>query len=193
MDRNDDVDELVGACRTAIARERFGARYSGYDVAVALAPRAVDLQLVGATRAALRVGYTYERRWFARLTARLYLNRVMISEADPDLCDRDPGRVVRHEVDQLLDLVALAGARDRVTELRLDVTDEDRDVARTLSRAIRSCFISVSGGSRTAARSRARWRSSTDLATLAPVVITVASDCEAKAPVFRSERRRRRV
>ena len=40
----------------------------------------------------------------------------MISEADPELCERDPQRVVRHEVDQVLALVALAGA----SELRHD-------------------------------------------------------------------------
>ena len=80
----------------------------------------------------MRIGYTYERRWIARLTARLYLNRVMVSEADPELSDRDPRRIVRHEVVQLLDLVALAGARERVTRLRLDLVDADRGIAREL-------------------------------------------------------------
>ncbi len=131
MERNDDVDELVVLPRGTAPR-RFGASLPRYDVAIALAPRAVDLQLVGGTRAPLRVGYTYERRWLARLTAHLYLNRVMISEADPELCDRDPQRVVRHEVVQLLDLVALAGARRRDYRLRLDLRAGDRDVARTL-------------------------------------------------------------
>ncbi len=182
MDRNDDVDEIA-VLPHGISPRRFGSRYAGYDVAVALAPRAVDLQIVGGTRAALRVGYTYERRWFARLTARLYLDRVMVSEADPDLCDREPGRAVRHEVDQLLDLVALAGARERVTKLRLDVTDEDRDVAKTLP----ADPIVMHLGQ--------RWfgEGSTlegtlaiveDLAKLAPVVITCASDCESKASYF---------
>jgi ADP-heptose:LPS heptosyltransferase len=62
----------------------------------------------------------------ARFTARFYLNRVMISEADPDLSERDPHRHVRHEVNQLLDLVELAGASKRVNQLRLQVTEEDR-------------------------------------------------------------------
>jgi len=53
----------------------------------------------------------------------------MISEADPDLCDRDPSLIVRHEVDQLLDLVALAGATTRVKELRLNLSDADRRAA----------------------------------------------------------------
>jgi len=182
MDRNDDVDEIA-ILPHGISPGRFGSRYAGYDVAVALAPRAVDLQIAGGTRAALRVGYTYERRWFARLTARLYLNRVMVSEADPDLCDREPGRVVRHEVDQLLDLVGLAGARERVAKLRLDVTDEDRDVARTLP----ADPIVMHLGQ--------RWFSEgstlegtlaivEDLAKFAPVVITCASDCESKAQYF---------
>jgi len=125
MERNRDVDELVdippGAKPSA-----FGAAYRGYDVAVALAPRAADLQLVGATRAKVRVGYTYVRRLIARATARLYVDRLMLSEADPDLCERDPGRLVRHEVEQLLDLVSLAGATRIQPDLRLDLTDADR-------------------------------------------------------------------
>ncbi|HEY6462484.1 MAG TPA: hypothetical protein VIY73_20085, partial [Polyangiaceae bacterium] len=120
MERNDDVDELIVLPEGGSPRS-FGATLRDYDAAVALAPRAVDLQLIGATKAPLRIGYTYERRWIARMTARLYLNRVMVSEADPELSDRNPGRIVRHEVVQLLDLVALAGARERVTRLRLDL------------------------------------------------------------------------
>ncbi len=133
IERNDDVDELV-VLEKGMSPQALGSRLRGYDIAVALAPRAVDLKLVGATRAPVRVGYTYERRWVARLTAPLYVNRVMISEADPELCDRDPGRIVRHEVVQLLDLVALAGARARVTALRLDVTQADRNITRDLPR-----------------------------------------------------------
>lgn len=126
MERNADVDEIVELEDPAQARE-LGGRYRGrVDAAIALAPRNVDLQLVGATRAALRVGYTYVRRYTMRLLGRRYVNRMMISEADPDLSDRDPARRVRHEVDQLLDLVELAGARDRVAALRLDVNDDDR-------------------------------------------------------------------
>ncbi|HLI95983.1 MAG TPA: glycosyltransferase family 9 protein [Candidatus Baltobacteraceae bacterium] len=126
MDRNTDVDDLVELRRDAKPGE-FGARFRGQtDIAIALAPRKPDLQVVGATRAPLRVGYTYVRRYVARLTARLYVNRLMISEADPDLSDRDPHRHVRHEVNQLLDLVELAGADKRVNQLRLEIADEDR-------------------------------------------------------------------
>lgn len=126
MERNSDVDELVTLEREADAAD-MGARFrGGIDVAIALAPRSEDLRLVGATRAKVRAGYTYVRRYAARLTARLFVNRLMISEADPDLSDRDPHRHVRHEVNQLLDLVELAGARDRVEHLRVDLTDEDR-------------------------------------------------------------------
>ncbi len=182
MERNDDVDELL-VLPAGESPRAFGARLEGYDVAVALAPRAVDLQLVGATRAALRVGYTYERRWFARLTAPLYLNRIMISEADPELCDRDPERVVRHEVVQLLDLVGRAGANRRVTELRLDVTDVDREAARGLPLDPIVFHLGqrwFSHGSTLEGTLAIVER----LATLAPVVITVASDCEAMAPAF---------
>jgi ADP-heptose:LPS heptosyltransferase len=125
MERNTDVDDLVDLPRE-IRPDAFGANFRGYDLAIALAPRATDLQLVGASRARVRVGYTYVRRLVARLTARLYVNRLMISPADPDMSDRDPGRVVPHEVDQLLELVALGGARTRREELRLDVTGADR-------------------------------------------------------------------
>jgi ADP-heptose:LPS heptosyltransferase len=126
MDRNTDVDELV-ELPNAVKPAVFGARFrNGTDIAIALAPRNTDLALIGATRAKVRVGYTYLRRYVARLTARLYVNRLMISEADPDLSERDPHRHVRHEVNQLIDLVSLAGAMQRVERLRLDVTDEDR-------------------------------------------------------------------
>jgi ADP-heptose:LPS heptosyltransferase len=125
MERNPDIDELVDLPRE-VRGDAFGARFAGYDLAVALAPRATDLQLVGATRARVRVGYTYVRRWVARLTSRLYVNRMMISPADPDICERHPACVVPHEVDQLLELAALAGARERRADLRLDLRDEDR-------------------------------------------------------------------
>jgi ADP-heptose:LPS heptosyltransferase len=126
MERSTDVDELIDLPRE-VRPAAFGSAFAGYDLAIALAPRAADIQLVGATRARLRAGYTYVRRWAARLTARLYLNRVMVSPADPDLCDRDPARIVPHEVDQLLELVALAGACVRKSDLVLPITDQDRE------------------------------------------------------------------
>jgi len=125
MERNADVDELVDY-PADVNPGQFGARYRGSDIAIALAPRSVDLAIAGGTRAPMRVGYTYVRRYAARLTARFYVNRLMISEADPDLSERNPHRHVRHEVNQLLDLVALAGAKTRTDQLRLAITDEDR-------------------------------------------------------------------
>lgn len=126
MERNSDIDELIDL-PDPVNPGAFGAQFRGqFDVAVALAPRSVDLQIVGGTRARIRVGYTYVRRYLARLTLRLYVNRLMVSEADPDLSERDPHRHVRHEVNQLLDLVALAGATTRKNQLRLTITDEDR-------------------------------------------------------------------
>jgi ADP-heptose:LPS heptosyltransferase len=182
MERNDDVDELIVLPR-GVKPQAFGSQLGSYDVAIALAPRAVDLQLVGGTRAPLRVGYTYQRRWFARLTAAFYVNRVMVSEADPELCDRDPHRVVRHEVTQLLDLVELAGARERVLDLRLDVTDEDRAITRDLPLGPIVLHLGqrwFSGGS-TLDGTR---EIVTELAALAPVVITCARECEPKADLF---------
>jgi ADP-heptose:LPS heptosyltransferase len=182
VERNDDIDELI-VVPNYVRPRAFGARLRGYDVAIALAPRAVDLQLVGATRAAVRVGYTYERRWLARLTAPLYINRMMISEADPALCEREPNRIVRHEVVQLLDLVALAGARNRIWELRIDLNDEDRAVARGLPRDPIVLHLGprwFSGGSTLAGTIGIVER----LATYAPVVITCARDCEHLAATF---------
>ncbi|MGC1380713.1 MAG: glycosyltransferase family 9 protein [Candidatus Baltobacteraceae bacterium] len=182
MERNDDVNELI-VLRKGVSPRALGSSLRGCDVAIALAPRAVDLQLVGATRAPLRLGYTYERRWFARLTTPLYVNRAMVSEADPELCDRDPQRIVRHEVVQLLDLVALAGAHRRVLDLRLDVTDEDRSIASDLPAAPIVLHLGqrwFSGGS-TLAGTLAIVE---HLARLAPVVITCPPECEPQAPVF---------
>ncbi|HZZ65715.1 MAG TPA: glycosyltransferase family 9 protein [Candidatus Baltobacteraceae bacterium] len=126
MERNTDVDEIVEFVPGTRAGD-LGRRFRGLvQTAIALAPRKDDLAIAGGTRAPVRVGYTYVRRYVARLTAPLYVNRLMISEADPALSERRPQLRVRHEVTQLVDLVALAGARDRVETLRLDVTEADR-------------------------------------------------------------------
>lgn len=182
MERNDDVDELAVLPRE-VRPGTFGDSRRGYDIAIALAPRSVDLQLVGATRAPLRAGYTYERRWFARLTAPVYVNRLMVSEADPELSERFPQRVVRHEVVQLLDLVGLAGAHDRVETLRLDLIDEDRAIARTLPRDPIVLHLGMrwfTGGSTLESTLALVER----LAAQRPVVVTCAAECEAFAPYF---------
>ena len=123
---NPDVDTLVVAPPDASVAD-FGKRFRGKcDLAIALAPCSPDFTLVGATRAPLRVGYTYVRRYFTRLSAGLYLNRLVISEADPELCEREPNCVVRHEVDQVLDLVTFAGGRELVRELVVKIDPSDR-------------------------------------------------------------------
>jgi ADP-heptose:LPS heptosyltransferase len=188
MERNTDVDELVDLNHD-MSPAKFGAQYRGKtDIAIALAPRNIDMALVGATRAKLRVGYTYLRRYLARLTARLYVNRLMISEADPDLSDRNPHRHVRHEVNQLLDLVALAGARERVSHLRLDVSDEDRASIAYLPRDPLVLHLGM------------RWfrEGSTLESTIAllgdlhrfglPVVVTYAPECEQFIPAIAGSR-----
>lgn len=182
MERNDDVDELIVLPRRgdgALA----GALALGFDIAIALSPRRADLQIAGRTRAPLRIGYTYERRWVARLTAGLYVNRVMISEADPELCDRDQQRIVRHEVLQLLDLVSLAGANRRVERLRLDLCDEDRIVAKTLPSGPIVLHLGqrwFGGGS----TPESTLRMVDELSALAPVIVTCAQECDAYAPAF---------
>jgi ADP-heptose:LPS heptosyltransferase len=186
MERNTDVDELIDLPRE-IRGETFGSRFRGYDLAIALAPRATDIGLVGATQARVRVGYTYVRRLFARLTARLSLNRVMISPADPELCERDPHRVVPHEVDQLLELVALGDARVRKTALRLDVTEEDRAAIGHLPRDPIVMHVGqrwFTGGS----TFESTLRLATELRALGPsLVISVAGESDDRAAAFESQ------
>jgi ADP-heptose:LPS heptosyltransferase len=90
---------------------------------------------------------------------------------------------VRHEVVQLLDLVALAGARHRVLRLRLDLSEKDRTLARELP--VRPVVMHLgkrwfSGGSTLEGTLAIVER----LAALAPVVITCARECEPVAGVF---------
>ncbi|MEO6914167.1 MAG: glycosyltransferase family 9 protein [Candidatus Baltobacteraceae bacterium] len=126
MERSTDIDELAVLPKTG-KPAAFGAAFRGdCDLAVALAPREADFALIGATRARQRIGYTYVRRYVARFTAWRYLTKLMLSEADPDLSERDPRRTVRHEVEELLSVVALGGATRRVGELRVTVNDTDR-------------------------------------------------------------------
>jgi len=126
VERNPNLD-AVHAIPVGMRPAAFAAAFrDSVDLAVALAPRAADFAVVGATRAPKRLGYTYVRRYVARLTWRLYLTELALSQADPGLVDRDPQRPVRHEVDELLGLVARAGATRRVEDLRVDLTDRDR-------------------------------------------------------------------
>ncbi|GAC1314355.1 MAG: hypothetical protein NVSMB21_25710 [Vulcanimicrobiaceae bacterium] len=124
--KNRDVD-AIAILPVGVTPARYGKRFRGAcDLAIALAPCAADFTLVGATRAAERIGYTYVRRYLARLTAPLYLTRLAISEADPALSDRRPAYRVRHEVEQVLDLVRLAGGTTLRPELVVPIGDADR-------------------------------------------------------------------
>jgi ADP-heptose:LPS heptosyltransferase len=126
MERNTDVDETVSIASTVKPAD-FGAQFRNrIDLAIALAPRSQDFALIGATRAKVRVGYTYVRRYLSRLVAPFYLTKLAISSADPELSEKHPNRAVIHEVDQLLEVVGVAGARERVEELRIDLRDADR-------------------------------------------------------------------
>jgi ADP-heptose:LPS heptosyltransferase len=104
----------------------FGAQFRGVDLAIALAPRDLDHRIVAATRAERRVGYTYETRYLARLILRTMLTKVVLSQADPMTAERRPDRPIAHEVDQVLAVVAAAGAQALARDLVLPVTDEDR-------------------------------------------------------------------
>jgi ADP-heptose:LPS heptosyltransferase len=123
-----DVDEVVVApsgIKPALVGERFRGRI---DLALALAPCTPDFELVHATGAPLRAGYTYVRRYLARAASRYLLTRLAVSEADPDLCERDPAYRVRHEVEQVLDVVRLAGATRIERELVVPVRAVDREL-----------------------------------------------------------------
>jgi len=126
VERNPDVDTVV-VLPPGASPAKLGRRFRGRcDLAIALAPRAADFVLVGATRARVRVGYTYVRRYVARLTARLYVTRLAVSEADPALCERQPNYRVRPEVEQVLDLVRLAGGETLAHDLVVPIDDDDR-------------------------------------------------------------------
>jgi len=189
VERNPDVDEVL-VVPPGMAPGAFGERFRGAcDLAIALAPCAPDFALVRATNAPLRVGYTYVRRYVARLTAPLYLNRIAISEADPGLCDRGPEHRVRHEVDQILSLVPLAGGTDLYHDLVVPIGPAERAAAE----AFPSGGIAFHLGS--------RWFSSgsTLQGTLEllgmlrrfdlPVVVTYGDDARAEADVVRASGR----
>jgi len=125
VERSRDVDELVTFSGDRSPRA-FGAALRGADLAVALAPRDIDHRIVAATRAPRRVGYTYARRYLARLVLRTMLTDVVLSAADPAVAERRPDRPVAHEVDQVLAVVQAAGATRVAHGLVLHVTDADR-------------------------------------------------------------------
>ena len=188
MERNCDVDELMALPR-GTKPSAFGSRFRDtVDLAIALAPRMQDFALVRATRAKSRIGYTYVRRYGARLSARLYLTKLAVSQADPALCEQFPTRPVLHEVDQLLEVVALAGATERVSELRVDVHDADREAVAFLPERPIIVHLGL------------RWfaTGSTLESTLtlirevrafgAPVVVTYGPECAAQAAVIAGQK-----
>jgi ADP-heptose:LPS heptosyltransferase len=126
MEGNPDVDEVVALPRN-VRPAVFAERYRGaFDLALALAPCTPDFEFVAATQASRRIGYTYVRRYLARLTAPLFLTECLVSEADPELCERDPRYVVRHEVEQVRDLVRAAGGTVLADDLVVAVDPASR-------------------------------------------------------------------
>ncbi len=122
--RSPDLDAVVEYAGES--PEAFGRRYAGTDLAIALAPRALDMRIIAGTRAPRRIGYTYARRYLTRIAARRWLTDVLVSEADPDRADRNPHLTIRHEVDQVLSLAAAAGARAVAPDLVVPISDNDR-------------------------------------------------------------------
>ena len=125
VEKSPDVD-LVACLPSNVKPAAFGAHFRGVDLAIALAPNAADMRLVAATRAPRRIGYTYERRFLTRVVARTWLTDILVSNADPARCERDPGRIVMHEVDQVLALAVRAGAVELVPDLRISIDASDR-------------------------------------------------------------------
>ncbi len=125
VDRSPDVDELA-VLPAQVKPALFGARFRGVDLAIALAPRDVDHRIIAATRAPMRVGYTYARRYAARLMLHTMLTDVVISQADPTTAERNPSLTIAHEVEQVLAVAAAGGAGTLVRDLVLPVSDADR-------------------------------------------------------------------
>ncbi len=125
VEHSPDVD-TVACLPSGMTPRQFGAQFRGVDLALALAPNSDDMRLVAATRAARRIGYTYERRYVTRLVARRWLTDLLISNADPAACERDPHLLVMHEVNQVLALAQRAGAAEIVPDLRVVITADDR-------------------------------------------------------------------
>ncbi|MGP6159826.1 MAG: glycosyltransferase family 9 protein, partial [Vulcanimicrobiaceae bacterium] len=127
VERNPDVD-AIAILPSNVRPSVFGRRFRGRcDLAIALAPCAPDFNLIAATGARKRFAYTYRRRYLARLTAPLFVTDLMVSEADPELCEERSDYVVRHEVDQLLALVARTGAHELSRELVVPIAEIDRN------------------------------------------------------------------
>ena len=184
---NPDIDDLL-VLPAGEPAGRFGRRFRGAcDLAIALAPQAPDFALVAGTAAPARVGYTYVRRYFARLTARRYLTKLGISEADPELSERDPGRRTRHEVDQVLDLVRLAGGTVLARDLVLPIAAGDREaVARVPANG-----IALHLGARWFANG-STYASTAELARQlralgVPLVVTYGPEAAAEAMRFRAD------
>ncbi len=125
VEQSGDVD-AVAIAPSNVRPEVYGATFGNVDLAIALAPNAADLKLVGATRAPMRIGYTYRRRYLTRLVARRWVTDLLVSSADPAMCDRRPNLIVQHEVDQVLELAKRAGARTIVPDLRISISADDR-------------------------------------------------------------------
>ena len=125
VNKSPDVD-AVECLPHDVKPSRFGALFLGVDLAIALAPNAVDMRLVAATQARRRIGYTYERRYLTRAMSRIWLTDCLVSNADPGICERAPHRVVTHEVSQVLALAQRAGATEMVPDLRVVIDERDR-------------------------------------------------------------------
>ena len=125
VEHSPDVD-AIAIVPAGIRAKHFGARFRGVDLAIALAPNSADLKLVGASGAPVRIGYTYSRRYLTRLVARRWVTDLLVSSADPAMCDRRPQLIVKHEVDQVLELARRAGATTIVPDLRIAIAPDDR-------------------------------------------------------------------
>lgn len=129
---NPDVDEIILLPhRSPLAAIAQVARLGrDADIAVGLAPRTDDIFLAGVTKAKARIGYVYRRRYLSRALAQLALTDWCLSEADPELADRNPNNPVLHEVHQVLALVHLAGGQAFTEDLHLGLGPDDKEWAR---------------------------------------------------------------
>lgn len=128
MKRSPDVDELyvVESGNTTQLAE-CARHFHGADIAIAFAPRAEDLNLIGMTEAKERVGYTY-LDFNAGILVEHNLTKMLVPSAYPAIYNVLPGQHVYHEVEQNLNLVEAAGGDISKPEMHVALADEDYQI-----------------------------------------------------------------
>lgn len=120
IDRLSDFDPKAASDEQQHTLEQLAA--ARYDAVIALAPTMPAYRLARATRAPVRAGYVYSRRWVPRALTNLMLTHRAIFHLD-GLVER--GEAVPHEVEQLAWFARSLGLPGDSTPLRLYPDLED--------------------------------------------------------------------